>query len=1122
MNKIYTIILLLLFLIIGSIVMFVNNTKQRNIILLILGILSVVMFILLILPNNNSKVSPKPKPKPTPTPTPKSNLNYKNKGQENPKDFGGIYARDGFGNKVDWWFALKLPSKMMSQEQIENLKLLPKDYTNNLVQGVYDEYGTMGTNFTKGWLTTSISPSTEFIQNWAPEDNFSFMFNITVDKNKQISDLLPLFEKWLGTINNNNLSFVDIFVNKKEPVKTGTSVQNLTVKISEPYNNWNNNLEGPDSSSSVNTWRAWLRVIEAMNLVQPSFNSGKITYDISKFLNLEKGNVIMEKLTKWSKTTGVAYDFTNCALSIGSSFSAGNGDYKNSFINMCAHCNCNGNDIMGNIWQNLKPTRVDNNGKIIKPWTPITYNLLLQEVIKYINDPKNGIGTQVNSEDLATTITNYIVSNEPGGSNKNEINSVLESLSSIINDIYKDILAFVTNSYSDLYDPTGRPICGFNNPKNTCVKASKIKENYGPSKPKIMNYTRGPDCQGNYKDSSLNYFLPPWAKVKEGVHTAHPANPTASAPSGSGLASVLNSAKRGSSVCYVYADSNNPKLRYFRSVENTNPDNMSAKEKSLFNNDNATKLDPLGQNSNDPASKTLDQLFYAYRNKSTHWSFWTDQMYEPGDSYVGTAGSGKNDAPEFDIQKAYNEPMPGDGREQGTIYPHKGAGCSAPGAHSKGVLCYDDESNNGFWLGTTIPMYPDVSLTGIGENIRLGCQLDNNSSFAQHLFCCSLDKNAMEEMLKAVKTAMICGLESPTCKVDAISGFNYGFGIDSNYIIDNQQKLGMYQCSSTGGMNNPYKRDNKELNDANSFTYDKNAKSQIQIFQKNSSDVGFVGKDNILCNSNCKTTPKDVPNSLAVISKAPADNRPPWVIVSEFLQTDLSVSGWWDNLNGTPSYCNGLNYTNSTNEFCLNDYRNPPIENFSYLENGIPKYNVERIMAITIKDIPDPVDKTKTLSRSFTQFGKMWYVGNHAKWGVSTPRNSTDPSNEPKYVILGDMNGGGYPASKVCNSNQFGRGGTFFVVQSDVLHDSLIDCIELVCACNKDGDNSKNFCGWGGYPGELEDNGFSNDPTYGRIDAWDTFVKWPEGNSSGSYWDNKFTQTGGVNKSQSKAWKRYS
>lgn len=1139
MNTIYLILFLIFFVMGIGILAGFQNSNKRNATVVASGILAFIFLLLMIIDKPKSKGSPKP------TPKVKKPLQYSNKGLENPSDYGGIYARDGFGNKVDWWFLLKLPSKMMSQDQIQHLKLLPGDYVDKLKNGVYDPTAEMGTNYTKGWLTASISPSTEFIQNWAPMDNHSFKLEITSDLDAD--KLTPLFEKWLKTYNNGNTanSFVTIkksyYKQTSTPATPGNVKNNFIVTVSAPSekSEWNKGLQGPDASPSVNTWRAWLRVVEAINLIKPAFVGGKKTYDISALLNLSTGKVTMGDLS-YSKLSGVAYDFTNCATSMNSSFGSGQGDPGNNFVNMCAHCNCNGNDVNNNVWQDLKSTRVNNKGVPIAQWTPTSYNILLQEVEKFIGNASNKIGTQTNNSELAKTITNYIVSTQPGGNNKQEIEGVLNSLSSIIQDIYKDIMAFVNASkYPNnvLYDPTGHPLCG--NSYSDCVKKYEPKgpgnkENYTKEvknpqqQSNFIPYTRGPDCQANYGNSAMSYFLPDWAKVPESNKTCTPteyssncvpnaANPSAPAEVGGGLASVLNSGKRGSSVCYVYADSNNPKLQYFRTVENSKKDTMSEKEKAMFNKNNAQKLDPLGQNANDPVSKTLDQLFYSYRNKNTHWSFWTDQMYEPGDSYVGTANSGKYGAPEFDLQQAYNNPMPGDGREQGTIYPHKGAGCSAPGAHSKGVLCYDDKSQNGFWLSTSVPMFPDVSLTGIGENIRLGCQLDNNSSFAQHLFCCSLDTNAMQEMLKAVKTAMICGLESPTCKVDAISGFNYGYGIDKNYINEEGKKLGMYQCSSTGGVNNPYGRDNKNLNDANTFIYNPKGESQMQIFPKNNG-IGYTGENSVLCNNsnNCGKTPKDVSNSLAVIAKAPADNRPPWTVVAQFLETDLSVSGWWDNLNGTPSYCNGLDYSNSTNEFCLNDYRTETTENYSYLNGATPKYNVERIMALTIKDIPNP--RGGVMNRSFTQFGKMWYVGNHAKWGISTPRTGED-TNSPKYVILGDMNGGGYPASKICNANQFGRGGTFFVIQSEEFHDSLTDCIELVCACNADGDASKNFCGWGGYPGELGETGFSNDPTYGRIDSWDQYAQFPTGNSSGSFWDK--SSGGGVSGKESKAWKRY-
>ncbi|HKR23700.1 MAG TPA: deoxyribonuclease II family protein, partial [Allosphingosinicella sp.] len=58
--------------------------------------------------------------------------------------------------------------------------------------------------------------------------------------------------------------------------------------------------------------------------------------------------------------------------------------------------------------------------------------------------------------------------------------------------------------------------------------------------------------------------------------------------------------------------------------------------------------------------------------------------------------------------------------------------------------------------------------------------------------------------------------------------------------------------------------------------------------------------------------------------------------------------------------------------------------------------------------------------------------GNHAKIGVSV-------GGAPYYTILGDLNQQGSlaPASRPCQSSQNGRGGLFFVVDNQPLHDSV-------------------------------------------------------------------------------------
>ena len=224
-------------------------------------------------------------------------------------------------------------------------------------------------------------------------------------------------------------------------------------------------------------------------------------------------------------------------------------------------------------------------------------------------------------------------------------------------------------------------------------------------------------------------------------------------------------------------------------------------------------------------------------------------------------------------------------------------------------------------------------------------------------------------------------------------------------------------------------------------------------------------------------------------------------------------------LNGTPIYCSGLDYSHATNEFCLKDYRyskeaEKVNDKFQYLKDGKLSFNIERIMGLTVRDIPDPRTKGKKVERSFVQYGKLWYVGNHGKYGISSPRDSKS-KKQKKYVIFGDMNGGGFPAAKICQANQFSRGGLFFMIQNDELWDSLEDMVDLVCSCNESAGKTSNFCGWGGKPTITSEDG-KTEPTYGRVDSWDAFAQMPQGKNEGSFWSGKKNNDG-----RNKAWVRY-
>ena len=1052
--------------ILGVAIMTVPKSTKRNIIVGVGVLFLAVSLVLLII---WSILSSKTHSGPSTPPKPQQDFNYKNKGMKNPP-VDGIGARDGFNKKVDWWFLIKLPTKMMNPDQIQHSRLLPKDYLPNKPHAIYDDTP-MGTMFTRGYITHSTEPSMEFIQNWAPEAEMYIHgeYKIT-EGSPKLKNLSQYLQLWLGLASVSPDSASPLI--KVEQSKSGGNFTITNPKDTK----WNEGIKDPsDRVVSVNLWRAWLRIKQALNfndVVKVPYKPG-ITDDYvditSNLVEVGMENNIKVLLGTYVSKSGIPYDYSKCGESVGS-FGAVPPNYDGGVL-QCAHCICNGNDA-SSVYNDMPCLRVDKSGKSMKCWSQSDRKTLLDLVHDYtLNNKSYPLLTKAHNYN--NCLTNWLVSQLDGGVlDKKTVEKACDEVNKILETYYK--------SGNKLYDPIGN-ICFFPHSKTgptgpTGPKGHHHKEKYtkAPPKPPVIPFAQGPHCQSALdKDSPVNYFFPEWAKDENGVAHAY----------------AKNRIKRGSGVCYVYADSSNPTPKYFRSVTNKKGDKV---------------LDPLGQGYNDPVSQTLNQLFNSYRKPHVHWSFWTDQMYQSGDSYYGTAGS--KTGPEFDLQNPYANPLPGDGSESGTVYSHKGAGCSAPGAHSKGVVCSTEEG--GFWMSTSIPMYPDFSFAGIGEHIKLGCQLDNNVSFAQHMFCCSLNGKYIQRMLIHLKDIMSCGLQSPTCKVNTFGGFNYGYGIDTNYIMEKQKRLNMYQCSSIQGHEDPEDITEKDLfwrellESAGSFEYSPTGKSQIS---KLSTSVNKI--------------------NIQVIAKASADTRPPWAIVANFLKTDLSVSGWWDNLNGTPSYCAGRDYTHSTNQLCLNSYSDiEDKSSLSLLSKNSPKYNVERIIGMTVNDIPNPAYPThpshgkevsKTISRSFMQYGKLWYVGNHAKWGISTPRNTKNPH----LVVFGDMNGGGYPASQKCDANQFGRGGLFFAIENEELHQALVKMIELVCACNPSGDDSNNFCGWGGYPGPLNSDNTSDDPTYGRIDSWDRFAVLPTGSSSGTFWCDPDKE--GCDSPKNKAWTRW-
>ena len=521
--------------------------------------------------------------------------------------------------------------------------------------------------------------------------------------------------------------------------------------------------------------------------------------------------------------------------------------------------------------------------------------------------------------------------------------------------------------------------------------------------------------------------------------------------------SPLSVRSRHAGLCYLYADSNNPKFTFFTSMKSQ---------------DGKSSYECLGQGGNDPLSQTLRQIYTPAKDKKPKWAFWSDQSYQPADSWRGST--------------SFPESLGTPQNSENAIYPHPHSGCSRPGAHSKGVIAYDD--SGGFLLQSSFPMYPDFSFMrdAIPAFVKLGCQLDNNVSFAQAAFCFSFPKSEAPKLQSMFKSALICSSGSPTCTPAAADSENSGYGIAGS----------LMKCQS----------DDLDSNWKAAMNYGNYKK----------------GSDTVTVNASVNgANPQGTPVPIQVVAKSQYDTQPPWVIVAQALDSDLSVASWWSPDYGAPSICKDTNYNTATNKFCLKQSLDivasdgvkvsQPLWPFGtdgqnpgdlLTAAGYPRHNIEMILSLkldpsNVPGIENVFKYTEITSKSGTKYckiagskgasvsydqcvkdgypvdhpgvgfftlGGVFDAGNHCKLGLSTPSDGKPNKN---LVIMGDMNHEGYPGVVDCSKSQYGRGGLFFAISNADLWKSFHGCINKVCACTSESIGSHRFCGQGSYPGLL-------------------------------------------------------
>ncbi|EEY61989.1 uncharacterized protein PITG_13971 [Phytophthora infestans T30-4] len=402
--------------------------------------------------------------------------------------------------------------------------------------------------------------------------------------------------------------------------------------------------------------------------------------------------------------------------------------------------------------------------------------------------------------------------------------------------------------------------------------------------------------------------------------------------------------------------------------------------------------DCLGQGGNDPVSHTLKQ-----KENSSYWAIFNDQLNGIASAFH----------PKETERLQYSKQVCGGG--------------DLFSAHAKGAVAFQSDASGGFFLQTSTPNFPDP--TRNDSFVKLGCQTDNNVHFSQHMLAMSLEDNELLQLGNKLQLARLCSanfflneslhdfLGSATLFKDGAEQENTSASAFYHALLD--QYLPVQLPSD------PMKAE---------FSL-KLATTQVEksrVFEPLVKGQDLFDFDPI------------EGEQVRVLIKSPRAAVPPWTLVAEMLDSDVSVASWWDGNYGIPTICAGDVYTHSPNEFCLNN----PRTGVELNADGSAPYNIENLMQATWHMSDGSSNLTWQL------VGGRVSDGNHAKWGLTTPRFGPVESANA-YVTFGDLNMEGFPCSKACNGSQAGRGGSFFSLLYPRLHKSLADSvISGACRCS--------------------------------------------------------------------------
>ncbi|TMW62556.1 hypothetical protein Poli38472_005174 [Pythium oligandrum] len=400
----------------------------------------------------------------------------------------------------------------------------------------------------------------------------------------------------------------------------------------------------------------------------------------------------------------------------------------------------------------------------------------------------------------------------------------------------------------------------------------------------------------------------------------------------------------------------------------------------------------LGQGGDDPLSQTLRQIQNNRTDGDVYWALFNDQL------------NGISQTPGMN------------GGDNKTVC----SGGDLFSAHAKGAVGFDATSG-GFYLQTSTPNFPDPSIVRASREdkfIPLGCQRDNNVKFAQHVFAMSLEMPTLNQLGQSLQAARLCsgnfyhGLNASLASANLYRDGkdperNANFSDIFHALLDPQL---------------PVKEESPTITVP--FRSIDHSGRKTDVFKPLPAEQPLVELDTTTSNEN-----------VTIIVKTPRAAVPPWALVAQTLRSDMSVASWWDGSFGIPNICAGDDFKQAANHFCLDNAAHGVVLN----DDGTARYNIENL-----------VEASWAMDSGTEQI--WWHLvggtrkdSNHAKWGLTTPRNG---SAQATYVTFADLNMEGFPCSRACNGSQAGRGGSFISLPSIPLHKSFVNSLGIrACPC---------------------------------------------------------------------------